>query len=232
MKITYLEHSGFLVESADCAIIFDYFTGDIPPLPKDIQLYILASHSHRDHFNPEIFSLKEQYPNITYILSSDIRTRETAPIHYIAADESGDFPHFSLRTTDSTDQGVSFLLTLHAGETVFHAGDLNWWTWIGEETEAEGQAMAERFKKEVSKLTPYHIDVAFLPLDPRQQERFYWGFDYYMTHLDIALALPMHFWGDSEVCGRLKALELSHNYRDKIRMLCKNGDSLTTGDSL
>lgn len=226
VKITFLEHSGFLVETGDCAIIFDYYKGDIPSLHADAQLYVLASHNHRDHFNPEIFALRERYPHTTYILSKDIKSEAVASSCYIAADESLDFPHFNLKTTDSTDQGVSFLLSLHSGETIFHAGDLNWWTWMGEETDEEARTMEERFKKEVAKLEPLRIDIAFLPLDPRQQDRFFWGFDYYMSHLDISLAFPMHFWGNDTVIDRLKALDNSQNYRGNIGVLRKSGDSL------
>lgn len=32
----------------------------------------------------------------------------------------------------STDEGVAFLVTAE-GRTVFHAGDLNWWHWEGED---------------------------------------------------------------------------------------------------
>lgn len=227
MKITYLEHSGFLVETDECAIIFDYFKGGIPALPAGVSLYVLASHAHHDHFNPAIFRLKDQYPQTTYILSDDISGHEQPWVHKTAPDQSVQFPHFSLRTTGSTDQGVSFLLSLHSGETLYHAGDLNWWTWIGEETEEEALSMEKRFKKEVAKLESAAIDAAFLPLDPRQQERYCWGFDYYMRQLNIANAFPMHFWGDPTVIGRLKTAECSEPYRSRIRDLHNSGESCT-----
>ncbi len=34
MKITYINHSGFLVETRDCYYIFDYFKGELPYLDK------------------------------------------------------------------------------------------------------------------------------------------------------------------------------------------------------
>lgn len=224
-KITYLEHSGFLVEAEECAVIFDYYTGNIPVLPADLQLYVLASHKHRDHFNPEIFDLRSKYCNVTYILSHDIKYDDKGDyVHFVTPDETVNFPHFELKTTDSTDEGVSFLLRLSTGQTIYHAGDLNWWTWIGEESEADARLMEERFKKEVSKLAPYPIDIAFLPLDPRQQERYYWGFDYFMRNLNISLAFPMHFWRNDKIIDQLTASEYSAEYRQKIGALRKNGD--------
>jgi len=239
MKITYLGHSGFLVELKDCAFLFDYYNGELPELSTDTTLYTFVSHSHYDHFNNEIFSLISKYPNITYILSHDIQPllTETAArkkacmhpeiinrIHYMNPDETQTFPHFIVKTTDSTDIGVSFLVTLTGGKTIFHAGDLNWWTWVKEETEEEYLAMTKAFRTEVAKLTNDHIDVAFLPLDPRQQDRFFWGFHYYMKHLDIDAAIAMHFWDDASVIDRLFSLECSEDYQDKIHPLRKSAD--------
>ena len=34
MKITYINHSGFLIETKDCYYIFDYYKGELPLLDK------------------------------------------------------------------------------------------------------------------------------------------------------------------------------------------------------
>ena len=34
MKITYINHSGFLIETKDCYYIFDYYKGELPQLDK------------------------------------------------------------------------------------------------------------------------------------------------------------------------------------------------------
>ncbi len=73
MKITYLKHSGFLVEWEHCYWIFDYYQGTIPRLDGCRPIFVFCSHSHRDHFNPAVFALYEQYPKVTYIFSSQIR---------------------------------------------------------------------------------------------------------------------------------------------------------------
>lgn len=223
-KVTYLDHSGFLVETATCALIFDYDKGAVPALFVHTPLYVLVSHNHGDHFNPGIFALQQSYPNTTYILSDDIKPQTTVPVTFVTPDTSMEFPHFNLKTTDSSDEGVSFLLSLHNGQTIFHAGDLHWWTWYGEQTEEEGKLMETRFKKEVAKLTGIPIDLAFLPLDPRLLDRYYWGFDYYMRTLNISRAFPMHFWNDNKIIDRLMADDCSREYRDKIQMIRKGGD--------
>ena len=38
MKVTYIGHSGFLIESGSCCCLFDYYQGEIPSMPEDISL--------------------------------------------------------------------------------------------------------------------------------------------------------------------------------------------------
>ena len=48
MKITYIYHSGFLVETKECYYLFDYYKGSLPSLDTNKQILVFASHSHRD----------------------------------------------------------------------------------------------------------------------------------------------------------------------------------------
>ena len=70
MKITYIHHSCFLAETESACLLFDYFEGELPAIPENKPLYILASHNHHDHFSEAVFSLN--HPKITYLLSWDI----------------------------------------------------------------------------------------------------------------------------------------------------------------
>ena len=68
MRVTFIGHSGFLVETATAYFLFDYFHGGIPALDRDKPLVVFASHKHRDHYNPEIFNLFEDYPWVRFVL--------------------------------------------------------------------------------------------------------------------------------------------------------------------
>ena len=57
MKITYINHSGFLVETENCYYVFDYYKGEMPRLDKSKEVVDFCSHFHQDHFNPEIFEI-------------------------------------------------------------------------------------------------------------------------------------------------------------------------------
>ena len=51
MEITYIGHSGFLVELEDRCLLFDYYQGEIPPVAFSRPLYVFVSHRHQDHYN-------------------------------------------------------------------------------------------------------------------------------------------------------------------------------------
>ncbi|MCI8505410.1 MAG: MBL fold metallo-hydrolase [Lachnospiraceae bacterium] len=239
MEITYIHHSSFLVEFDRTAFLFDYFEGELPVIPKEKELMVFASHKHHDHFDRSVFRLAEEYPAVQFILSKDIRMSEpyrkrmgisdkaAARITYLGKNQRAEFTAggrpLVVETLASTDEGVAFLLD-YEGKSLYHAGDLNWWTWIGE-TEAEYKDMTGRFKAEMEKLAGRHFDAAFVPLDPRQEERYFWGLDYFMRITDTDWVFPMHFWGDFSVIDRLLADEVSGPYREKIHKISRRGET-------
>ncbi len=237
MKITYIKQSGFYVELKKTSFLFDYYKGEVPKFPADKHVYICASHKHSDHFSKKIFNFIDIHPNTSYILSYDIK-EEISPdilerfknnLFFIKANEEKHFINGKLlsnipesntanlvkvKALDSTDLGVAFLVNCE-NKIFFHAGDLNWWTWEGESNK-EYKDMTDRFHRIVSKLKQIPIDFAFLPLDPRQGERFYWGFDYFMKRCIINIVFPMHFWKDFSVIPKLMNLQEAEEYKSKV----------------
>ena len=69
------------------------------------------------------------------------------------------------------------------------------------------------------------IDVAFLPLDPRQENAFHLGFDEFMKKVQVNLVFPMHCWGDFSVINKLKSMEVSKPYKDRIMNIQEDGQS-------
>ena len=45
MHVTFLDHSGFLVELPGLTLLFDWWKGDLPPLPSGPLLVFLARAS-------------------------------------------------------------------------------------------------------------------------------------------------------------------------------------------
>jgi len=228
MKITYIEHSCFSVELENVILLFDYFKGQLPDFDKEKIIYVFSSHNHHDHFDISIFQLLERYPNVKYILSKDIKKKfgrkffnthgvdddTYEKIEFIGSNQTLETSDLKIETLNSTDEGVAFIVTAH-NKTIYHAGDLNLWAW-NHKSEDNNENMKEEYEKEIGKIKNRHFDAAFVVLDPRQEERFYLGFDYFMKNTNTNKVYPMHFWNDSSVIERLKAMNCSETYRDKI----------------
>lgn len=209
MKTTYIYHSGFLVETAECYYLFDYYKGTLPPLKTDKPILVFASHSHRDHYNPEIFPLLKQIgmEQITAVLAKDISPRkypevsENINILKVTFHQSYTLPgNTTLETLHSTDAGVAFLLSCPEG-TLYHAGDLNDWTWTGESDQYNRQ-MTGSYRHEIDMLKDKQIDVAFLPLDPRQEEHYAKGILYFLKKVQVRQVYPMHYWEQPQIISR------------------------------
>lgn len=125
-----------------------------------------------------------------------------------------DKPVFEFETFLSTDAGTAFLIEIDK-KRIYHAGDLNWWTWKNQ-TKQEKEQIFSRYKEEIERIGKRKIDLAFLPLDPRQENDFFLGMDYFIKNTDTKMAFPMHCWNDYSVIQKLKEMEESSSYRDRI----------------
>jgi L-ascorbate metabolism protein UlaG (beta-lactamase superfamily) len=203
IRVTFLAHSGFLAELDTVCLLFDWWKGELPELP-DKPLFVFASHRHPDHFSPRIFQLDDGGRDVRFLLAKDIRlsgrNREKWGLTDAAAEkcvsvggnETLPLPGLLVETLPSTDEGVAFLVTAD-GRTVYHAGDLNWWHWEGED-KAFNRNMEVDFKRDLEPLRGRRIDLAFAPLDPRLGESSGWGLRYLLELADVVRAFPMHQW--------------------------------------
>lgn len=228
MKITYIHHSAFAVETEAVCLLFDYYQGDLPDFPAEKPLYVFASHRHPDHFSEKIFELAKGREKIRFLLSADIwkkrvpgelmeKTAFLEPYETYADD------FLKAETYLSTDEGVAFWVHTD-GPEIYHAGDLNHWYWEGED-EAWNTSMTKQYRAELGKMAGRTADAAFLPLDPRLGKYFYLGIDDFMKDVDAKAIFPMHFWGEYDVCSRLKALPVSAPYRDRIAEITGEGQT-------
>ena len=88
MRVTFLAHSGFAVELEHVCLLFDWWKGDLPPVPADRPLLVFASHRHEDHFNPAIFSLAEGGRDVRFLLGKDIRLTERNRTRWDLSDDA------------------------------------------------------------------------------------------------------------------------------------------------
>ena len=207
MHITFLAHSGFLVELEHAVLLFDWWKGELPPLPEDKPVLVLVSHHHEDHFNPAVFSLAQSGRTVRFLLGKDIRLSPANRRRWGVTEEIralcqcvGGFrtveplPGIRVETLPSTDEGVAFLVSTE-GRTIYHAGDLHWWHWEGE-PDPWNPDMARRFRDFTRPLAGRHIDLAMVPLDSRLGTAEDWGLAYLLELADLDHVLPMHQWGN------------------------------------
>lgn len=189
MKVEYIYHSGFTLETENYFLVFDYYKGDIKF--KDKKTIVFSTHGHRDHFNPDIFKWLENNPYILYVLSSDIETIASKNIYIMDAYEELKLHDVKISSFGSTDLGLSLLINVD-GESIFYAGDLNWWHW-DEDSREEKRKMEDDFKSEIAKIKKNDVDVMFFPVDPRLDGGFYLGGEYAIKELKPRVFFPMHF---------------------------------------
>ena len=216
MRVTFIAHSGFFLELETASLLFDWWKGDLPPLPADRPLLVFASHRHEDHFNPAIFSLAEGGRDVRFLLGKDIRLTERNRTRW-------DLPGVTVETLPSTDEGVAFLVSLE-GKTIFHAGDLNWWHWEGED-KAWNRNMEVNFKRYCEPLQGRHIDLAMFPIDPRLGEDGFRGARYFLELTDTACLLPMHQW--EQFSFTQDFLAACPAFAGQVRMVERNGQCFT-----
>lgn len=223
-RIDYLDHSGFLLETESCLLIFDYFRDPAGVAAKrlaesDKPAYFFVSHVHGDHFNPAIARFADRAKG--YILHTDCRLAvKEEKVHSMDVMDHLVFDELEVRMYGSTDEGGSFLVTLDGG-TIFHAGDLNWWHWAGERAE-ENIAAGKDFKKELARIEETQVDVAFFPVDARLQVAREWGVKAFLGHVDAGLLVPMHANGSPW----LPSYEFCYTYPEqKLWIPRKSGES-------
>ncbi|MBO4914208.1 MAG: MBL fold metallo-hydrolase [Oscillospiraceae bacterium] len=228
MTVTFLAHSGFLVEWDRFYTLFDWWKGELPGLESAKPLLVFASHAHSDHFEPHIFGLPERHTDTRFILSNDIRLTQqrrerlgigedvfsrvsfARPNSLLELDAAGET--LRVRTFKSTDAGVAFLLCA-GGKLVYHGGDLNWWDWEEDEKQYRNN-MAANYRRSVAALADavreeasLHgcegvVDAAMAPLDPRLEGSCGLGVEYLLANVPVRRLFPMHMWENYDITER------------------------------
>ena len=236
MQIRFVHHSCFLVEVDDKVLIFDYFdgnkvngfnfTGEIPEYEPDTKIYMFASHSHKDHYDMDILRWAEKYENIKYIFSKDIKIspnflkkhgidpKVREKVTFVTSDKKYKVDDLNIKTLRSTDAGVAYYVETN-GASVYHAGDLNDWIWDGAGDLTNG-VQTRNYRFQIRQLAGLPINVAFVPMDPRQGKYMYSGFEFFLQETEAELIFPMHMWQDYSGINRFKGKLANPRMADRI----------------
>ena len=216
MTLTYIFHSGFVLETERSLLVFDYWMDPGSVIPTVLQnikpMYVFSSHFHEDHFNKEIFEWRRVRTDITYILSKDIykhrrANKEDADV-WLAKGGTWKDEHIAVWATGSNDSGVSWFVETE-GKRLFHAGDLNNWYAKFLPTAVPGQKMysfemEEVFDpiahekqylgelKDIRKIAD-SFDLVMFPIDGRVGNGYMLGGRQFLQRFKVGLFVPMHF---------------------------------------
>ena len=216
MTLTYIFHSGFVLETEQSILIFDYWLDPYNVvysfLKKNKPIYVFSSHFHEDHFNKAIFEWRKLREGITYILSKDIykhrrANKEDADV-WLAKGGTWSDNKISVWALGSTDSGVSWIVETE-GKRLFHAGDLNNWyarflpeakpgeTIYSEEFDEEIDPIAHEKQylgelKDILKITD-SFDLVMFPIDGRIGNGYTLGGRQFIERFKVGLFVPMHF---------------------------------------
>lgn len=234
MKLIYIYHSGFIITGTEFSILIDYYE-DTPDLFVHQQflkypgrLYILSSHSHPDHFNPEILKWKTKRPDIQYVFSEDIRSHQQACFHdaiFLKKGETWSDDLLKIKAFGSTDIGISFLIDIE-NKRIFHAGDLNNWHWAAESAPEEIAEAQQHYLNELETLAQYtpYVDLAMFPVDPRLGEDYTRGALQFIDRIHTRQFVPMHFWRKYDKANAFRPCVENHGGR--FIAITKSGEAV------
>jgi L-ascorbate metabolism protein UlaG (beta-lactamase superfamily) len=169
--IWYLSHSGYAIKTKSVLLIFDYWeegrdnkNEDDPPVlslangrinPEEIReldVYVLVSHAHLDHYDQVIFEWEKKVKNISYIFGW--QAKENPDYHYLTGPRSElNLGGMQISTINETHDGISGVCYLAKvdGICLYFSGDYGW-------------AMLDSYQNDFKYLSTKakSIDVAFL----------------------------------------------------------------------
>ena len=237
MTITYIYHSCYLIEFQELSLLFDFYK-DVARsdgscwvtdylLKKEEDLYVFCSHSHSDHFNPEILSWSKKKKNIKYIFSEELlQSKKLLPenVLFLRKEESYSDHRIKVKAFGSTDVGCSFLVGCES-KLFFHAGDLNNCHWKEEVDADEALTYENNFLCELELLSEKSEDlhVAMFPLDPRLGNDFMRGGEQFVSRIKTDYFLPMHFGENFNLVNMFA--EIASKYNSKYLPITHHGQS-------
>lgn len=238
IKITHLDNSGFLVEFPDVFLVFDYYIDPAHNVKKALEhhpdkpVIFFVTHIHEDHYNKDIFNLGQSHKRI-YVLPDELPSRDVRddiPADWMHPGDDVTIGDIDVKAFGSTDRGVSYLVTMPDGFTVFHAGDLNNWHWKEESTPREVHKAAEAFTVIVDRIAAVapRIDVVFFPVDVRLGSCCAEGAEQFLKTINTGNFIPMHFKGDYDMACAFQNYKIPEEVRQRTAMYClhKPGQSI------
>ncbi len=206
VKITYLYHSCFSLQVDKKVLLFDYPGRGVEKKAEDRfrkmlngkDLYVFVSHAHGDHFSTDVAKFSSDAESTHFILSRDVPSHGLSvtlkDITEAQPDSSYSLQDIGVRTFESNDAGVAYLIKLNS-LTVYFGGDLAKWNWP-EWSEKKRKEHVKVFDETTDILKEKDIDIAFSNTDQRLKS---WaGPVEFIEKVRPKYFVPMHTFGNVE----------------------------------
>ena len=230
MTLTYIFHSGFVLETEQSILVFDYWmdpSGVMDGvLRSEKPMYVFSSHFHEDHFTKEIFEWKKLREGITYILSKDIykhrrASKEDADV-WLAKGGTWSDDTISVWALGSTDSGVSWIVETEDKAAIKREQSQ---ACLDSAERKQSRPKVKRifhagdlnnwYAKFLSDDNPDHelkdirkvadsFDVVMFPIDGRVGNGYTLGGRQFIERFKVGLFVPMHFTTGFESSWRMK----------------------------
>ena len=216
MRLTYIFHSGFVLETEQSILVFDFWLDPCGVMDNVLQsekpMYVFSSHFHEDHFTKEIWRASKEDADV-----------------WLAKGGTWSDDSISVWAMGSTDSGVSWIVETE-GKRFFHAGDLNNWyakflTDDNPDQERYSFEMEETFNpiahekqflgelKDIRKVAD-SFDVVMFPIDGRVGNGYTLGGRQFIERFKIGLFVPMHFTTGFEPSEQREQSRTCSNYAE------------------
>lgn len=240
-QVTYIQHSGFAVETEHAVLFFDCYQDPSDAIPgllkKGKAVVFFVTHWHADHWGERIArQVYESDPTSRFVIDHDTvrkkRIDKWMDLQRLTVVKKGDRLNVSMIDSEPTsktgrgpadglfgtrgavkalsvfgsnDEGVSYLLRTESG-LIYHAGDLNNWDW--KEDLSPFPEMERWYREELTDirtdLDEAVVDLAFVPVDLRLQDRAFSGAEILLEYLTVTDLIPMHLNGGTDLPGQLQ----------------------------
>ncbi|MCH4888196.1 MBL fold metallo-hydrolase [Acidaminobacter sp. JC074] len=198
-RIKHIFHSGFHIEYKEKILLFDV-CHHLDQYENE-EIICFVTHSHSDHYNPDILKLKENN-DVIFVVSEDVPLEASDDVIKVTKGDQAFVKGFDVKVFGTTDLGVSYLVKI-GEESIFHSGDLNWWHWENDDYRKQ-QEEQELYEREISELVGHPVDFAFVPVDHRLKTFHRLSMDYFIDKIGPKYLIPMHFGNEYQSIQHLK----------------------------
>jgi L-ascorbate metabolism protein UlaG (beta-lactamase superfamily) len=213
-RIVSIHHNCFVLQAGGKTLLFDYpapqflprEAADVAaPLLEASDLTVFTSHSHDDHFDPDILAVTQRAATRRFVVADDVADRfgDRLPADTVVLepDDVRVLDGMRVEALESNDMGVAFRIDV-AGIAVYFGGDLALWDWPGQ-SPAAARAVAMSWRLALKKIASRPVDVAFSNMDPRLASLA--GAAQFVAAVRPRIFVPMHLGGHTAYIDRYAA---------------------------